>query len=120
MILLDASGSMAGSSFKLAIVTIEAILETLSDDDFVNVVVFSEATRSVVPCFGDKLVSDWATTKREMVFIDYICHSQIQQVRGTPDNKKEIMAAVKAVKCENVANFTAGLEYGFELLHRVR
>lgn len=30
------------------------------------------------------------------------------------------MAAVKAVKCENVANFTAGLEYGFELLHRVR
>lgn len=42
------------------------------------------------------------------------------QVRATPDNKKEILAAVKAVKCENVANFTAGFEYAFELLHRVR
>lgn len=57
MILLDASGSMSGSSFELAIVTIDAILETLSDDDFVNVVVFSDTTRSAVPCFGDKMVS---------------------------------------------------------------
>lgn len=95
MILLDSSGSMSGSSFELAITTIGAILETLSDDDFVNVIAFSDFTRSAVPCFTDKMV------------------------RGTPDNKKEIMAAIKAVKCENVANFTAGFEYAFELLHRV-
>lgn len=86
---------MSGSSFELAITTIGAILETLSDDDFVNVIAFSDFTRSAVPCFTDKMV------------------------RGTPDNKKEIMAAIKAVKCENVANFTAGFEYAFELLHRV-
>lgn len=41
------------------------------------------------------------------------------QVRATTDNIKEILAALKAVKCENVANFTAGFEYAFELLHRV-
>lgn len=28
--------------------------------------------------------------------------------------------AVKAIKCENVANFTSGFEYAFEILHRVR
>lgn len=27
--------------------------------------------------------------------------------------------AVKATKCENVANFTSGFEYAFEILHRV-
>lgn len=26
--------------------------------------------------------------------------------------------AVKAIKCENVANFTSGFEYAFEILHR--
>lgn len=56
MILLDSSGSMSGTSFELAITTIGAILDTLSDDDFVNVVVFSDTTRSAVPCFRDKLV----------------------------------------------------------------
>lgn len=57
MILLDSSGSMSGSSFELAILTIDAMLETLSDDDFVNLVVFSDTIRSAVPCFSDKMVS---------------------------------------------------------------
>lgn len=57
MILLDASGSMAGKSFELAIATVSAILDTLSDNDFVNLIAFSDATRSAVPCFKDKMVS---------------------------------------------------------------
>ena len=56
MILLDASGSMSGQSFELAITTVYAILDTLSDNDFVNLIAFSDKTRSVVPCFKDKMV----------------------------------------------------------------
>lgn len=56
MILLDASGSMSGKSFELAITTVSAILDTLSDNDFVNLIAFSDKTRSVVPCFKDKMV----------------------------------------------------------------
>lgn len=56
MILLDASGSMSGQSFNLAITTVTAILDTLSDNDFVNLISFSDKTRSVVPCFKDKMV----------------------------------------------------------------
>lgn len=56
MILLDASGSMSGKSFELAIKTVYAILDTLSDNDFVNLIAFSDTTRSVVPCFKDKMV----------------------------------------------------------------
>lgn len=57
MILLDASGSMSGQSFELAIATVSAILDTLSDNDFVNLIAFSDKTRSVVPCFKDKMVN---------------------------------------------------------------
>lgn len=62
MILLDASGSMSGQSFELAITTVYAILDTLSDNDFVNLIAFSDKTRSVVPCFKDKMV--------QKIFID--------------------------------------------------
>lgn len=96
MILLDASGSMSGKSFELAIATVEAILDTLGDNDFVNLIAFSDVTKSVVPCFKDRMV------------------------RAFPDNIKEMKDAVKAIKCENVANFTSGFEYAFEILHRVR
>lgn len=56
MILLDASGSMSGKSFEMGITTVSAILDTLSDNDFVNLIAFSDKTRSVVPCFKDKMV----------------------------------------------------------------
>ena len=95
VILLDASGSMSGKSFELAISTVNAVLDTLSDNDFVNVIAFSDLTRSAVPCFKDKMV------------------------RAYIDNIKELKDAIKAVKCENVANFTSGFEYAFEILHRV-
>lgn len=49
---------MSGSSFEIAIATIEAILDTLSDNDYVNLIVFSDVTRSAVPCFKDKMVSN--------------------------------------------------------------
>lgn len=92
---------MSGSSFEIAIATIEAILETLSDNDYVNLIVFSDVTRSAVPCFKDKMVSIAS------LYIPYALLSiivLIPQVRATTDNIKEILAAMKAVKCENVAN----------------
>lgn len=92
---MDASGSMAGKTFDLGIATASIILDSLGDNDFINLIIFSDVTKSVVPCFKDKLV------------------------RATPDNVKEIKAALKGVKCENVANFTAGFVYAFELLQRV-
>lgn len=56
MILLDVSGSMSGQNFEIAISTTVSILDTLSDDDYVNLIVFSDKTVSAVPCFKDKMV----------------------------------------------------------------
>jgi len=55
-ILLDASGSMAGHRANLARAIVEAILDTLTDNDFVNIFQFSETARETLPCFKDQLV----------------------------------------------------------------
>lgn len=56
VILVDSSGSMTGNRVNLARATAEAILDTLSDNDFVNVYKFSDITEETLPCFKDKLV----------------------------------------------------------------
>lgn len=53
---MDASGSMSGKQFELAKTTAFAILDTVGDDDFVNLIVFSDVVRSAVPCFKDSMV----------------------------------------------------------------
>lgn len=93
IILVDASDSMDGKAYNLAMETASAILDTLGDNDYVNLIVFSERARSAVPCF------------------------QNMMVRATADNKKEIKAAANAVECDGEANFTGGLETAFEILH---
>lgn len=95
MILLDSSSSMSDKSFELATATAFNILDTLGENDFVNLITFAEDVKTPVPCFKDRMV------------------------RATPDNIQEIKSAVKAIKLENNANFTAGLEYAFSLLHKV-
>lgn len=95
MILLDSSGSISKKSFELAKETAFNILDTLGENDFVNLITFADVVKTPVPCFKDRLV------------------------RATPDNTLEIKSAVKAIKLQNTANFTAGLEYAFSLLHKV-
>lgn len=56
VILIDNSGSMSGYKAYLARATAEAILDTLSDNDFVNIYKFSDITEETVPCFRDMLV----------------------------------------------------------------
>lgn len=56
VVLVDNSGSMTGHRANLARVTVEAILDTLSDNDFVNVYKFSDTTEETVVCFKDQLV----------------------------------------------------------------
>lgn len=56
IILVDSSGSMTGQRGELARATISAILDTLGDNDFVNIFKFSDSTEELVPCFRDMLV----------------------------------------------------------------
>lgn len=39
-------------------------------------------------------------------------------MRATPDNKEEVKMALNSIKLEGTFNYTAGLEYSFNLLHK--
>lgn len=56
IILVDSSGSMTGERSELAKGVISAILDTLSNNDFVNIYKFSDSTEELVPCFKDVIV----------------------------------------------------------------
>ncbi|XP_049817631.1 voltage-dependent calcium channel subunit alpha-2/delta-3 isoform X1 [Aethina tumida] len=94
VILVDSSGSMTGNRVNLARATAEAILDTLSDNDFVNVYKFSDITEETLPCFKDKLV------------------------QANNENVRWLKDSLDNFKAENIANFTSALVTGFEILHK--
>lgn len=95
VILVDNSGSMGGKRASLARATVEAILNTLSDNDFVNVYKFSDGTEETVTCFKDRLV------------------------QANDENKQLLKDSMSGLRPENIANFTSALVTGFEILHKV-
>ncbi|XP_042896013.1 voltage-dependent calcium channel subunit alpha-2/delta-3 isoform X4 [Parasteatoda tepidariorum] len=95
VILLDGSGSMTGLRKEIARNVVLNILETLSDNDFVTILRFSENVKSVVPCFENTLV------------------------QATEGNLREFRELLKDLDTVNIANFTLGLITAFELLQKV-
>lgn len=55
-ILLDISSGMKGEPLRLAKLTTMAIINTIGDDDYINVFTFSDTSQELVPCFKDILV----------------------------------------------------------------
>lgn len=56
IILIDSSGSMTGQRRDIAKSVVENILDSLSPNDFVNVLSFEKNVTQIVPCFKDTLV----------------------------------------------------------------
>ncbi|XP_076152344.1 voltage-dependent calcium channel subunit alpha-2/delta-4 [Alosa pseudoharengus] len=56
IIVVDISGSMKGLRLTIAKHTINTILDTLGENDFVNVIAYSDYVRYVEPCFKGTLV----------------------------------------------------------------
>ncbi|XP_050730023.1 voltage-dependent calcium channel subunit alpha-2/delta-3-like isoform X15 [Eriocheir sinensis] len=94
VILLDVSGSMTGLRREIAKHVVLNILETLNENDFVNVFNFSAHTTELVPCFNDSLV------------------------QANLENIGEFKKALKTIETKEIANFTQALTTAFELLRR--
>lgn len=56
IILVDRSGSMTGQRRDIAKHVVTNILDTLGNNDFVNVLTFADDVEEIVPCFEDSLV----------------------------------------------------------------
>ncbi|XP_034075067.1 voltage-dependent calcium channel subunit alpha-2/delta-2-like [Gymnodraco acuticeps] len=81
VILVDVSGSVSGLTLKLIKASVEDLLDTLSDDDYVNVARFNEKAEAVVPCFKH-LVQ--ANVRNKKIFKDAVFQ---MQAKGTTDYK---------------------------------
>lgn len=92
VILLDGSGSMMGLRKEIARNVIVNILDTLTENDFVSILRFSNIVEPVVTCFHYNLVQANARNVREF---------------------KENLSKLETL---NIANFTAALKQAFEML----
>ncbi|XP_018322592.1 voltage-dependent calcium channel subunit alpha-2/delta-3 isoform X2 [Agrilus planipennis] len=70
VILVDNSGSMAGVRKHIAAITVFKILETFSNNDYVNILNFSKTADYLVPCFKDMLAQ--ATQENIQVFKQFM------------------------------------------------
>ncbi|XP_061074926.1 voltage-dependent calcium channel subunit alpha-2/delta-2-like [Conger conger] len=81
VILVDVSGSVSGLTLKLIKASVVEMLDTLSDDDYVNVARFNEKSEVVVPCFKH-LVQ--ANVRNKKIFKEAVQH---MSAKGTTDYK---------------------------------
>ncbi|KAM7005682.1 voltage-dependent calcium channel subunit alpha-2/delta-2a isoform 2-T2 [Tautogolabrus adspersus] len=97
VIIVDVSGSVSGLTLKLMKNSVIEMLDTLSDDDYVNVARFNEKADAVVPCFRT-LVQ--ANVRNKKIFKDAVMH---MQAKGTTDYKSGFTFAFEQLLNESSA-----------------
>ncbi|KAJ8257539.1 hypothetical protein GJAV_G00186670 [Gymnothorax javanicus] len=91
VILVDVSGSVSGLTLKLMKTSVKKMLDTLSDDDYVNVARFSEKAELVVPCFKNL-------------------------VQANIRNKKIFKQAVDDMSAKGTTDYKSGFHFAFQQL----
>uniref|UniRef100_A0A287CWF3 Calcium voltage-gated channel auxiliary subunit alpha2delta 1 n=1 Tax=Ictidomys tridecemlineatus TaxID=43179 RepID=A0A287CWF3_ICTTR len=94
LILVDVSGSVSGLTLKLIRTSVSEMLETLSDDDFVNVASFNSNAQDV-SCFQ-------------------------HLVQANVRNKKVLKDAVNNITAKGITDYKKGFSFAFEQLLNVR
>lgn len=87
LILMDISGSVHGQTLGILKSSVQAVLDTLEENDYVHVASFSNETKPVS------------------------CSSFIQ---ANSHNKKALSAALENLRASGVTNYAAALEYAFD------
>ncbi|KAM8770956.1 voltage-dependent calcium channel subunit alpha-2/delta-1 isoform 1-T1 [Rhynchonycteris naso] len=90
LILVDVSGSVSGLTLKLIRTSVSEMLETLSDDDFVNVASFNSKAQDV-SCFN-------------------------HLVQANVRNKKVLKDAVNNMTAKGITDYKKGFSFAFEQL----
>ncbi|XP_006783236.1 voltage-dependent calcium channel subunit alpha-2/delta-2a isoform X2 [Neolamprologus brichardi] len=97
VIIVDVSGSVSGLTLKLMKTSVVEMLDTLSDDDYVNVASFNEKAVFVVDCFRT-LVQ--ANVRNKKIFKEAVMR---MQAKGTTDYKSGFTFAFEQLLNESNA-----------------
>uniref|UniRef100_A0A667Y5X0 Calcium voltage-gated channel auxiliary subunit alpha2delta 4 n=1 Tax=Myripristis murdjan TaxID=586833 RepID=A0A667Y5X0_9TELE len=90
IIMVDISGSMKGLKMTIAKHTINTILDTLGENDFVNVIAYTDYVRYVEPCFKGTLVqADLDNREHFKILVDEL------HVKGEAKIKKAMKESFK-------------------------
>ncbi|CAE1276744.1 CACNA2D2 [Acanthosepion pharaonis] len=95
MIIIDTSGSVHGQALQLIKVAVKSLLDTLGENDFVNIAHFSKEAQ-FVSCFNDTFV------------------------QANYRNKKILTKAVENLTAQDMANFKVGFEFAFLQFEKFR
>lgn len=87
---------MTGQRKDIAKHVVSNILETLTTNDFVNILTFEDNIQAVVPCFEDSLV------------------------QATLANIRELNAHMENINTSRIANYSLALTKAFEILQKYR
>lgn len=90
LILVDASGSVSGLTLKLIRTSVSTMLETLSDDDYVNVVYFNDKA------------------------MDAACFANL--VQANVRNKRILKEAVQGITAKGITEYKKGFDLAFHQL----
>ncbi|KAJ8923671.1 hypothetical protein NQ315_010251, partial [Exocentrus adspersus] len=96
IILMDNSGSMKGMGHHIGSLTASSILDTFSNNDYINVFNYSSTTNYTIPCFENMLV------------------------QATKENIGIFKEAISRMEPEGKTNLGQALEVAFELLKSYR
>ncbi|XP_076448654.1 voltage-dependent calcium channel subunit alpha-2/delta-2-like [Babylonia areolata] len=91
MILIDTSGSTHGQALQLMKNAVKSILDTLGENDFVNIVEFNQEADFVSDCFN---------------------HTAF--VQANYRNKKQLEKDVEELKAQGQADYQVGLRFAFQ------
>uniref|UniRef100_A0A3B5M9T9 Calcium voltage-gated channel auxiliary subunit alpha2delta 4 n=1 Tax=Xiphophorus couchianus TaxID=32473 RepID=A0A3B5M9T9_9TELE len=99
IIVVDVSGSMKGLRLTIAKHTINTILDTLGENDFVNIIAYSDYVRYVEPCFKGMLVqADLDNREHFKLLVDEL------QVKGEGKVKKAMKESFKVLNEGSLCN----------------
>uniref|UniRef100_A0A671W5J1 Calcium voltage-gated channel auxiliary subunit alpha2delta 4 n=1 Tax=Sparus aurata TaxID=8175 RepID=A0A671W5J1_SPAAU len=101
VIVVDVSGSMKGLRLTIAKHTINTILDTLGENDFVNIIAYSDYVRYVEPCFKGMLVqADLDNREHFKLLVDEL------HVKGEGKVKKAMKESFKILNevCGSLCN----------------
>uniref|UniRef100_A0AAZ3SLL8 Calcium voltage-gated channel auxiliary subunit alpha2delta 4 n=1 Tax=Oncorhynchus tshawytscha TaxID=74940 RepID=A0AAZ3SLL8_ONCTS len=101
IIVVDVSGSMKGLRLTIAKHTINTILDTLGENDFVNVIAYSDYVQYVEPCFKGTLVqADLDNREHFKLLVEEL------QVKGEGKVKKAMKESFKILNevCGSLCN----------------
>ncbi|XP_072290776.1 voltage-dependent calcium channel subunit alpha-2/delta-4-like [Eucyclogobius newberryi] len=96
IIMFDMSGSMKGLKMTIAKHTINTILDTLGENDFVNVIAYTDYVRYVEPCFKGTLV------------------------QADLDNREHFKLLVEDIHVKGEAKINKAMKEAFKILNEAR